>query len=38
MKHWLTLKLLPLLEAKTAAILDGSFVVTINDEAPVSDK
>ncbi len=24
--------------AKTAAIMDGSFVVTINDEAPVSDK
>ncbi|MFV2001876.1 MAG: BMP family protein [Paracoccaceae bacterium] len=24
--------------AKTAAILDGSFVVTVNDDAPVSDK
>lgn len=24
--------------AKSAAIMDGSFVVTINDEAPVSDK
>jgi hypothetical protein len=24
--------------AKTAAIMDGSFVVVVNDEEPVSDK
>lgn len=30
-------KVVSAVNAKTAAILDGSFVVTINDEAPVSD-